>query len=78
VDADEMWLWHGPGRLTVALRDPDELLELGPDAVQVLVPAGRWQRAAPAGADEVLVSCVVSPGFQWSGFQLDPRATDLA
>jgi predicted cupin superfamily sugar epimerase len=27
------------------------------------------QRAEPAG-DEVLVSCVVSPGFEWSGFAL--------
>ncbi|WP_369140629.1 cupin domain-containing protein [Modestobacter versicolor] len=70
VDADELWLWHGPGSLTLRLRDPDEEHVLGPDAVQLLVPAGRWQCTAPAEA-EVLVSCVVSPGFRWSGFQLD-------
>ncbi|PWW21544.1 hypothetical protein JD79_00678 [Geodermatophilus normandii] len=42
---------------------------LGRDAVQVLVPAGTWQATEPARA-EVLVSCVVSPGFEWSGFRL--------
>jgi predicted cupin superfamily sugar epimerase len=73
VDADELWLWHGPGVLTLQIADepigggPSTLL--GRDAVQLLVPAGRWQSAAP-GDREVLASCVVSPGFTWSGFQL--------
>jgi predicted cupin superfamily sugar epimerase len=70
VDADELWLWHGPGALTVRLREPAEQQLLGPDAVQLLVPAGRWQCTAPADT-EVLVTCVVSPGFRWSGFSLD-------
>ena len=69
VDADELWLWHGPGSLTLQLREPAEQHVLGPAAVQLLVPAGRWQGTAPADA-EVLVTCVVSPGFRWSGFQL--------
>jgi uncharacterized protein len=69
VDADELWLWHGPGALTLRLRGPDEEHTLGPGTVQVLVPAGRRQCTAPAER-EVLVSCVVSPGFEWSGFQL--------
>jgi uncharacterized protein len=42
---------------------------LGRDIVQVLVPAGTWQATEPAGT-EVLVTCVVSPGFEWSGFRL--------
>ena len=69
VDGDELWLWHGPGSLTLRLRDPDETPVLGRDSAQVLVPADRWQCTEPAD-DEVLVSCVVSPGFEWSGFQL--------
>jgi predicted cupin superfamily sugar epimerase len=73
VDADELWLWHGPGVLTLQLADAAgdvaEEHTLGPDAVQLLVPAGRWQCTAPA-TGEVLVTCVVSPGFTWSGFQL--------
>jgi uncharacterized protein len=69
VDADELWLWHGPGTVTLHLQGPDEQHTLGPDAVQLLVPAGRRQCTAPA-ADEVLLTCVVSPGFEWSGFTL--------
>jgi predicted cupin superfamily sugar epimerase len=37
---------------------------------QVLVPAGVWQSAFPAGAEPVLVSCVVSPGFDFADFRL--------
>jgi len=68
VDADELWLWHGPGRLR--LQVGDDVVELGPQHVQALVPAGVRQRAEPVD-DEVLVSCVVSPGFEWAGFTLD-------
>ncbi|SEP09251.1 cupin domain-containing protein [Trujillonella endophytica] len=67
VDADELWLWHGPGTLT--LRVGADTVLLGPDRPQALVPAGVEQAAEP-GADEVLVSCVVSPGFEWGGFRL--------
>ena len=37
---------------------------------QALVPAGTWQRAKPAGDAEVLVSCVVSPGFDITDFRV--------
>jgi predicted cupin superfamily sugar epimerase len=70
VDADELWLWHGPGTLTLLLGEaPADRRVLGPDQPQVLVPAGVRQATEP-GADEVLVSCVVSPGFTWDGFRL--------
>ena len=68
VDADELWLWHGPGTLTLQVGDERRIL--GPELPQVLVPAGTWQAAEPSG-DEVLVTCVVSPGFVWEGFRLD-------
>jgi predicted cupin superfamily sugar epimerase len=38
--------------------------------VQVLVPAGCWQSARPAGDATVLVSCVVSPGFDFADFEM--------
>ncbi len=46
---------------------------LGPDVEggqvpQALVPAGTWQAAYPAGSEGVLVSCVVSPGFDFADF----------
>ena len=37
---------------------------------QVLIPAGVWQSAAPAADEPVLVSCVVSPGFDFADFRL--------
>ena len=67
VDADELWLWHGPGALV--LRVGEDQVRLDAAAPQALVPAGARQSASPV-EDEVLVSCVVSPGFEWSGFAL--------
>ena len=67
VDADELWLWHGPGTLTLLVGE--ERAVLGPERPQVLVPAGVQQGTEPA-TDEVLVSCVVSPAFSWGGFRL--------
>jgi hypothetical protein len=48
---------------------------LGPDVgagqrPQIVVPAGNWQAARPAGDEPVLVSCVVSPGFDFADFTL--------
>lgn len=36
---------------------------------QVVVPAGTWQRTRPS-ADDALVTCVVSPGFDFADFEL--------
>jgi predicted cupin superfamily sugar epimerase len=36
---------------------------------QALVPAGVWQRTLPGPAD-ALVSCLVSPGFDFDDFEL--------
>lgn len=81
VDADEIWLWHGPAPLALELGGegpaPDaekmQRFRLGLDAhggqAQLIVPAGTWQRTLP-GAGDVLVSCVVSPGFVYAGFEL--------
>lgn len=79
VSSDEVWLWHGPGHLRLQLGgdgpDPVEgdVIEMGlSDGVRVaqaLVPGGVWQRTLP-GADDVLVSCLVSPGFDFADFRL--------
>lgn len=84
VDADELWLWHGPGKVTLELGGtgaaPDEgnvtRVVLGidretPEDVcgQAIIPAGTWQRTLPT-TDDALVSCVVSPGFVYAGFDL--------
>ncbi|MEV4099908.1 cupin domain-containing protein [Nonomuraea sp. NPDC049649] len=75
VRSDEVWLWHrgGPLRLVIG----DESVMLGPDVErgqvpQAVVPGGVWQSAKPAGDREVLVSCVVSPGFDFADFTALP------
>lgn len=83
VTSDEMWLWHGPGTLVLTLGgsgdapDAQEQVEviLGPDlaagqVAQCLVPAGSWQSAHVASGGEVLVTCVVSPGFDFADWTL--------
>lgn len=78
VDAAELWLWHSgaPLELRIAASDngPARRHRLGPDlaqgeAPQILVPEGHWQAAASTGAF-TLLSCVVSPGFDFAGFTL--------
>ncbi|MDN3356987.1 cupin domain-containing protein [Actinomadura sp. DC4] len=77
VRSDEVWLWHRGGPLELTLREGsgETTVVLGPDvehgqAPQVLVPGGVWQSARPAGEREVLVSCVVSPGFDPADFSV--------
>ncbi|HCB74839.1 cupin domain-containing protein [Sphingomonas yantingensis] len=80
VDATELWLWHAGAPLTLsrAARDagPVEALRLGPDILggeqpQLRIEAAEWQ-AAHADSGWTLVSCVVSPGFDFAGFELAP------
>jgi predicted cupin superfamily sugar epimerase len=83
VRSDEVWLWHRGGPLTLLLGgagdEPgsERTITLGPDVEngerpQALVPGGTWQAARPAGDEEVLVSCVVSPGFDFADFRALP------
>jgi predicted cupin superfamily sugar epimerase len=43
----------------------------GGSTVQVVVPAGAWQAAWSVGA-WTLVGCVVTPAFEFDGFELAP------
>ena len=81
VDADEHWLWHAGGPLALTLSPANgegaSTTTLGPDLragqrPQLTVPAGYWQTAESLGA-WTLVSCVVAPGFEFSGFELAPE-----
>jgi predicted cupin superfamily sugar epimerase/uncharacterized protein (DUF952 family) len=90
VRSDELWLWHAGGPLALRLggrggspaAEPVTVL-LGPDLAagqrpQQLVPAGHWQAAEPAGPHEVLVSCVVAPGFDFADFTVPPADGGMA
>lgn len=77
VSSDELWFSHR-GEMTLWLggqgSTPDagaESVRLGPGErarPQVAVPAGTWQRAEADTDSEVLVSCAVSPGFDFADF----------
>lgn len=85
VDADEIWLWHAGAPLTLSLAasadGPAEDRVLGPEVFdgqspQIVVPAYHWQAAQSLGG-WTLVSCTVSPGFQFDGFTLAPAGFDI-
>jgi len=87
VRSDELWFWHRGGPLTLRLGGtgdkPGEVQEvtLGPDVAagqrpQVLVPGGVWQSAALATGTQVLVSCVVAPGFDFADFRMADFRTE--
>jgi predicted cupin superfamily sugar epimerase len=80
VDATELWLFHAgsPLRLMTAPGDegPVTATRLGADVVggeapQVRIDPHHWQ-AAEADRGWALVSCIVSPGFDFEGFTLAP------
>ena len=82
IDADELWHFYRG--------DPLHLIELVPDAParvqllsteqpQVIIPAGRWFGAMPApGSHWALCGCTVSPGFEYSAFEVGDTAQLLA
>ena len=78
VDAAECWFWHAGGPLELSVLEEKQSTtgkyRLGPellhgDLPQALIPANAWQAAKPL-AGWVLVSCTVSPGFDFAGFEL--------
>ena len=83
VDAAEIWLWHSGNAALLSSSDPldpeVEQVTLGPDVLsghvaQHIIAAGDWQAAEvlPGMHDYALVSCIVSPGFDFEGFTLAP------
>jgi predicted cupin superfamily sugar epimerase len=57
------------GRARTVLLGPD--LAVG-QVPQHVIPGGHWQAARPTADAEVLVSCVVAPGFDFADFELLP------
>jgi len=83
VDAAEFWLWHAgdclPLSIAAAGTKSPQTVTLGGDvlkgeAVQQVIEAGHWQAAGPPDGENgyTLVSCIVAPGFEFSGFKMAP------
>jgi predicted cupin superfamily sugar epimerase len=78
VASDELWMAHtgvvtlelGGAEATPVLTTTSSVVDA--DHPQALVPAGVWQRTVPTDAD-ALVSCLVSPGFDFADFELEPH-----
>lgn len=83
IKSDELWYFHTGAPLTIHIISADgvyraELLggDLDAGAVyQAVVPAGSWFGAELAGDGAfALVGCAVSPGFDFTDFELAGRA----
>jgi hypothetical protein len=85
VDATEIWLYHAGAPLILSLSANDDGPAtdhlLSPDLTvgepQLIVPEGHWQAARTTG-EYTLVSCTVSPGFEFEGFTLATPNFDIS
>jgi predicted cupin superfamily sugar epimerase len=82
VTSPEIWIWNGRGpvHLQYGGSGPTpiagEIVVVGGsvdagESLQAAVPADVWQRTLPRDV-EALVSCLVSPGFDFADFSLEP------
>ena len=79
IDAVEVWHYYAGAPLILRSAADDQPMEttiLGPDVLkgerpQAIIPANVWQSAETLGA-YTLVGCTVSPGFEFSSFEMAP------
>lgn len=81
IDCQEIWFWHAGSALTFRISETDQdqpaQTVLGPAILkgqrpQQFIAAGQWQ-SARADHGWALVSCVVTPGFAFEGWELGPE-----
>lgn len=82
IGADEVWHFYlGDPLLVIELqpRGPAKVTRLGRAHPQHVVAAGTWFGAMPApGSAYSFVGCTVSPGFEFTDFEIGARAALLA
>ncbi len=73
VDGAEQCIWQAGAPLTLSIAASDttapEATTLDSDRLHGVVPAHAWQAAVSLGA-WTLVTCVVTPAFEFAGFEL--------
>ncbi len=78
-DADEVWLFQAGSPLELTLSPDGQIREdhiLGPDVAngeqtQILVNKSVWQSARSLGL-YTLAACLVTPAFEFAGFEMAP------
>lgn len=78
LTSHELWHWQAGGNLWLHRLDPHGRLEtqlLGPDGTLTLIIApNTWFAAEPAlGSQFALITCSVTPGFDFADFELARR-----
>lgn len=84
VDATEIWFYHAGAPLVLSISEagtgPAQDITLSGDlikgAAQGVVPKDWWQAARTTG-DWTLVSCTVTPAYQFEGFTLAAPGFDI-
>jgi predicted cupin superfamily sugar epimerase len=74
VDATELWIWQAGAPLTLSIATGTTApvaMTLDSDRLHGVAPAHAWQAAVSLGA-WTLVTCVVTPAFEFAGFELAP------
>jgi predicted cupin superfamily sugar epimerase len=80
IDAVEIWHYYAGAPLVLEMAphgEPVRRMKLGSDIAmgerpQGVVPASHWQAAESLG-EWTLVGCTVSPGFEFSKFEIAPK-----
>ncbi len=85
LTSDEGWYFHAGGSLVLISIDRSGMLRrqvLGDgegEELHIVIPAGRWFAAFPREyAEYALVSCSVSPGFEFEDFEMATRTRLLS
>jgi uncharacterized protein len=81
IKSDELWFYHEGSSLAIYVIERNQLrvLKLGKnleagESYQHVVPAGSWFGAFVNGKDSfTLCSCTVSPGFDFTDFEIAER-----
>lgn len=82
VDATEIWIWQAGAPLSLSIANAEGAgltkIRLGPElgvgnVLQEVVPAYAWQSAESLGL-WTLITCIVAPAFEYSGFELAPAS----
>lgn len=84
LKSDEVWIYNSGDFVNIYIIDSNGKLSIekfgsnidNGENLQVFIPANSWFAAELINKDNyILMSCLVSPGFDWNDFELGKRET---